>query len=83
MVQCQWSNGPMDQWSDGPMDQFAIGQMDQFANGPICHWSNQPMIQWSNGPMDRTLTQCSIAISRLDGIGMGHIMSTGIGFVSF
>ena len=41
------------------------------------------MIQWSNGPMDRTLTQCSIAISRLDGIGMGYIMSTGIGFFFF
>ena len=40
------------------------------------------MIQWTDGPMDRTLTQCSIAISRLDGIGMGYIMSTGIGFVS-
>ena len=44
------------------------------------HWSNQPMIQWSNGPMDRTLTQCSIAISRLNGIGIGYIMSSGIGF---
>ena len=53
----QWSNGLMDQWTNGPMD----------------HWSNQPMIQWSNGPMDRTLTQCSVAISRLDGIGMGYI----------
>ena len=31
------------------------------------------MIQWSNGPMDRTLMQCSVAISRLDGIGMGYI----------
>ena len=30
--------------------------------------------------MNRTLTQCSVAISRLDGIGMGYIMSTGIGF---
>ena len=63
----QWSNGPMVQWSNGPME----------------HWSSQPMIQWSNGPMDRTLTQCSIAISRLDGIGMGYIMSTGIGFFLF
>ena len=41
------------------------------------------MIQWSNGPMDRTLTQCSVAISRLDGIGMEYIMSTGIGFFFF
>ena len=71
----QWSNGPMDQWSNGPMVQWT--------NGPMDHWSNQPMIQWSNGPMDRTLTQCSVAISRMDGIGMGYIMSTGIGFFSF
>ena len=43
--------------------------MVQWTNGPMDRWSNQPMIQWSNGPMVRTLTQCSIAISRLDGIG--------------
>ena len=62
----QWTNGPMVQWSNGPMDQWTNGPMDQ--------WSNQPMIQLSNGRMDRTLTQCTIAISRLDGIGMGYIM---------
>ena len=63
----QWTNGPMVQWSNGPMD----------------HWTNQSMIQWPNGPMDHTLTQCSLAIFRLDGIGMGYIMSTGIGFFFF
>ena len=57
--------------------------MVQWTNGPMDRWSNQPMIQWSNGPMVRTLTQCSIAISRLDGIGMGYIVSTGIGFFLF
>ena len=31
------------------------------------------MIQWSKGPMDHTLTQCSVAISRLDGIGMDKL----------
>ena len=61
------------------MDQAMV----QWTNGPMDRWSNQPMIQWSNGPMVRTLTQCSIAISRLDGIGMGYIMSTGPGIGFF
>ena len=75
-----FDNQPMDQWTNGQMFQWTNGPMDQWYNGPIGHWSNQPIIQWSNGPMDRTLTLCSIAISRLDGIGMGYITSTGIGF---
>ena len=43
------------------------------------------MIHWSNGPIASTLTQCSmtIAISRLDGIGLGFIMRTGMDFFLF
>ena len=78
-----WTNGPMVQWSNGLMDQWSNGPMAQWTNGLMDHWSNQLMIQWSYGHIDRTLTQCSIAISRLDGIGIGYIVSTGIGFVSF
>ena len=59
---------------------FDIQPMDQWTNGPMVHWSNEPTTQLSNGPMDHTLMQCSIAISRLDGIGMEYITCTSIEF---
>ena len=60
----------MVQWSNGPTVQWSNGPMAQWTNVPMDHLSNQPMIQWSN---ERTAPDW-------DGIGMGYIMITGIGF---
>ena len=58
--------------------------MDQWTNGPMVKWTNGLKVQWSNRPFEQSTNALQWSNERTapdwDGIGMGYIMSTGIGF---